>query len=320
MVTISKLQALRFLCCGFLVAPCLFAQENEPAKVPNFPAESNRWTLVGILNHSPLKEASGLAASRAHAGVLWTHNDGGAGANVFAIDSVTGAVLTTIPIPEIENLDWEDAMVVSPASGQHFTAIADIGDNEKRRRECSIHLFQESGTRALPSLTLQRTIRFHYPGGKRYDSEATAFDSRSGSILVFTKSKTETLLFSVSLDTKSKLTEASYLATLAKPASYPEANAVTALKRGIFGVSTTAADVSPDGRSLAVLTYTECLLYRRDGDEDWGTAAQRSPKVIALPAVYQAEALCFSADGSQLFITSENTPSPLYRIDIAGGE
>src|SRR5690606_1795107 len=39
-----------------------------------------------------LEEASGLAASRRHAGVLWMHNDSGGEPEVFAVDS-TGAVL-----------------------------------------------------------------------------------------------------------------------------------------------------------------------------------------------------------------------------------
>ena len=35
---------------------------------------------------TPLSEASGLAASRSHHGIFWTHNDSGGGSEVFGID------------------------------------------------------------------------------------------------------------------------------------------------------------------------------------------------------------------------------------------
>lgn len=297
------------------------AQESEDngSKHPAFPATSNGWQLASTINHLPLKEASGFVVSRAQLGMLWTHNDGGAGSNLFGVDIATGTVLVTTTIPEIPNLDWEDALAVSH-NGHYFIGIADLGDNEKRRRDCVIHLFKETAQREgkPPTVTLNRSIRFRYPDGKRYDSESAAFDPRSGNFLVLTKSKMETLLFEVALPAKptTATAEAKPITALAKPTAYPDVGAMISLKRGIFGASATAADISPDGNLLAVLTYTECLLYRRGSDEDWKTAAIRPPEVLSLPGVYQAEALCFSIDGAQLLVTSENTPSPLYRIAV----
>lgn len=43
-----------------------------------------------------ITESSGLAASRAHPGVYWTHNDSDDGPYVFAVDSRTGKTLATI--------------------------------------------------------------------------------------------------------------------------------------------------------------------------------------------------------------------------------
>ena len=313
---------MRFLC----YAACFFggvwpvtAQQQDTA--PAFPSVSNGWELAGTMNHAPLKEASGFAASTVHPGILWTHNDGGAGSNLFAIDSSTGAVVATAKVPNIPNLDWEDATAVL-LDDKHLIAIADIGDNEKRRLDCLIHLFQEKGSSDPgdpPAFSHYQSIRFCYPEGKRYDAESAAFDPVSGHFLVLTKLKTETLLFEVARPAKTDtLVDAKLIAALAKPAAYPETDsAMVSLKRGIFGVSATAADVSPDGRLLAVLTYTECLLYRRNSDEkEWQAAVQRAPQVVPLPAVYQAEALCFSNKGTELYVTSENSPSPLYKIAI----
>src|SRR3546814_18382547 len=67
----------------------------------------------------------------------------------------------------------------------------------------------------------------------------------------------------------------------------------------------TAADIAPDGRRLAVMTYNEVLLYRRRGDEPWADAVARKPAVHDLPWLPQAEALGWDAAGRGLYATGE---------------
>src|SRR5689334_19987313 len=43
-----------------------------------------------------ITESSGLAASRIHPGVYWTHNDSDDGAYLYAVDSRTGRTVATI--------------------------------------------------------------------------------------------------------------------------------------------------------------------------------------------------------------------------------
>lgn len=43
-----------------------------------------------------ITESSGLAASRAHPGIYWTHNDSDDGPYVYAVDSRTGKTVATI--------------------------------------------------------------------------------------------------------------------------------------------------------------------------------------------------------------------------------
>ena len=54
-------------------------------------------------------------------------------------------------------------------------------------------------------------------------------------------------------------------------------------------------------------------------------AAQQSPPNLvqadegladSILGMRQAEAMCFSTDGTKLFLTSEKLPAPLYRLDI----
>ena len=84
---------------------------------------------TGTVQNSSINEASGIAASRANANVLWTHNDSGDSARVFAMTSA-GTNLGTYSISGASAADWEDiAIGPGPLAGQQYLYIADIGDN-----------------------------------------------------------------------------------------------------------------------------------------------------------------------------------------------
>jgi hypothetical protein len=52
----------------------------------------------GRIDSSELDEASGLAASRLHPGILYSHNDNGDSPRLFAIDESTARVVATLNI------------------------------------------------------------------------------------------------------------------------------------------------------------------------------------------------------------------------------
>ena len=82
----------------------------------------------------------------------------------------------------------------------------------------------------------------------------------------------------------------------------------------------TAADLSPDGRTLAVLTYQDVLFYPRKAGETWAQAVARAPRIEPLPALLpQAEALTWSADGAGLYASGEFRPAPIFFLDPTGG-
>jgi hypothetical protein len=68
-----------------------------------------------------------------------------------------------------------------------------------------------------------------------------------------------------------------------------------------------------------VVTYKDAYLFRRPAGEDWATAFARSPQLIPLPPMRQAEAISFAADQRSLYVTSEGRPAPLYRLDWQAG-
>jgi hypothetical protein len=75
-------------------------------------------------------------------------------------------------------------------------------------------------------------------------------------------------------------------------------------------------DISPDGRQAAVITYRSLYLFERVDDESWIEAFQRPPREIVGPPGSQDEAVGFSADGRAVFVTAEESPAPLYRLEL----
>src|SRR5687767_4675893 len=77
---------------------------------PAFDRESSQYAepqTMGRIESGEIKESSGIAASRCQQNVLWTHNDSGDDAFIFAIDQ-TGKDLGTWKVENAKNLDWED--------------------------------------------------------------------------------------------------------------------------------------------------------------------------------------------------------------------
>ncbi len=62
-----------------------------------------------------IAESSGLAVSRRTPGLLWSHNDSGSAAVLFALDT-TGTVRGRVRVP-IRALDWEDVSAARCPSG-----------------------------------------------------------------------------------------------------------------------------------------------------------------------------------------------------------
>ena len=93
----------------------------------SFPRVARTGTL-----HSPrVTESSGVAASRAHPGVLWTHNDSGDDAYVYATD-LAGADRGLVRIRGARAVDWEDiALGPCPTRRGACLYIADTGDKRE---------------------------------------------------------------------------------------------------------------------------------------------------------------------------------------------
>ncbi len=269
--------------------------------------------LAGVMLDPQLGEISGLAASRRHADVLWMHDDGGNPERLFAVGT-DGSRLATFRIEGVTKTDWED-IAAFEMDGRHYLLIADTGDNGGLRRTLQLHVVEEPAKIENARLRPAWSIAFRWPDGPR-DCEAVAVDAARGQILLISKKRQPPQLFALPLQPPKDL--AVQTATrLGDLAGVPQPDA-QALKRNAqrarLDSQVTAADVSPDGRTLAVMTYRYLLLYARRDDEDWAQATARAPRFEPLPWLPQAEALGWSPDGRHLYATGEFIPAPLYRI------
>ena len=267
--------------------------------------------LSGMLLDPQLSEISGLAASAQHRNVLWLHNDGGDG-RLFAV-STGGRRLATFGIDGVTRTDWED-MAAFELDGRRYLLVADTGDNGGLRRTLQLHVIQEPAKLRNARLAPAWSIVFRWPDGAR-DCEAVAVDAARGQILLVSKKRVPAELFVLPLrpvgDGVLTATRVGELAGIPQPDAERLRQSP---RRARLDNQVTAAAVSPDGRTLAVMTYRHLLLYPRQPGDRWVRAVARPAKASQLPWLHQAEALDFSADGKSLYATSEFIPAPLYRI------
>ena len=110
-------------------------------------AESSRCSawgapdVVATVSDPELDEISGLVVSRRHAGVLWVHEDSGAGPVLTAL-STDGASLATLTLRDASSVDWED-LAIAPCGEADCLWVGDFGDNSERRTDVQLLRIQE---------------------------------------------------------------------------------------------------------------------------------------------------------------------------------
>ncbi|MCE2612368.1 hypothetical protein LVD13_05235 [Flavobacteriaceae bacterium D16] len=140
-------------------------------------------SLLGTLPQE-IQETSGLVI---HNGKVYTHNDSGAYALLYELDTLNLAIRRTIQINGAENVDWEDL-----AKDDTYLYIGDIGNNLGNRRDLTIYrvLLAELDTE---NTVTAESIRFSYADQTVFDSgtnsdwDAEALICYGNELLIFTK-------------------------------------------------------------------------------------------------------------------------------------
>ena len=275
------------------------ARSTAAKKKPTRPVLCGRLraTVTGHVAAPDAKELSGLALSRTQANVLWTHNDSGDSARVFAIDAA-GKLLAQLAVPGAENVDWED-IAVGPAGDLY---AADIGDNLAKRASVVVYRVPEPKVTgaAAPAQTGPATrYELRYPDGAR-DAEALLVDPRTGALTIVSKSFGGT----------------AGVYTAAKPsATGPTTLTRTGTLSLGIGEAVTAGDVSADGRTVALRTYDRAFVWSKTPKASVAATLRRrscSPAVSLLNEG-QGEALALSRHGTSFFTVPEGANPALRR-------
>ncbi len=273
-------------------------------------------TRTGWLASNNLNEASGMQASYSRDGDFFVHNDDGEPV-IYAIDS-TGADVGSVIIVPAQNKDWEDITSI-PVDDGRWLVIGDIGDNWSKRKSIKLYFIDEPQTgkndRYAGRQELKHWISLNYPDGPR-DCESMAYDPVNKQILFLSKRDKPPRLYAIDLVTALSENHAE-LTLLGTTSSF---RPPTIADRAKWGGRTdwisqpTGFDISADGSEAVVITYRSLYRFRRQPDEDWLTAMQRKPvEVVGFSAV-QNEAIAYSVDGKEIYVTTEKRPAPIHRV------
>ena len=238
-----------------VAALALGASASSPAPAP-LPASDpweyrrpERAARTGTFADAELKESSGVAASRAHAGLLWTIEDSHNDPVVFATDTL-GSIRGSFRITGAGNVDWE-AIAVGPCLAGHCLYVGDIGDNLARRDRVTVYRVAEPAPSLAGPAVAAESLSIAYPDGA-HDAEAL-FVTADGTMVIVTKGRNEAVrAFRV-------------------PAKAWHGGRTTAEAIGMLPITTdrtsgrlvTDAALAPDGRLIAVRTYRDVYFFTR---------------------------------------------------------
>ncbi|MEO8200800.1 MAG: hypothetical protein ABI679_09795 [Gemmatimonadota bacterium] len=218
--------------------------------------DTARVELRSPLENPRLTESSALVRSRTQAGVLWTLNDSGNPAELFAIDTL-GHNLGVFGIEGADNRDWE-SLGYAQCGARMCLYIGDTGDNLARYPAVNIYRVPEPVVRRGTAGGMVRptgVLTAIYPDGPR-DVEAM-FLSSVGDLYLISKGRSHGVrLYRIPAKTWSTPTAR---ATAEEIGELP----IPAKNGGYWHV--TDASISDDGERVAVRTYGFIYFFRLEG-------------------------------------------------------
>ncbi len=276
--------------CAFVLALSLplSAEQREFAQ----------GVCTGHIRSGKLREASGIVASRQNAGILWMHNDSGAGAELFAIME-SGETVATYRVTGASARDWEDiALGPGPEDGQDYLYIGDIGDNRAKRPSIIVYRVPEprisgKGPSSMQTTSPARALRLTYPDGP-HDAETLLADPLTGDLYIITKRDWLSIVYR---------------------APYPHSTTKQILLERValmpwgFAVG---GDISADGHSILVRGYSSASVFKRPAKGPLWQAFLDPSTLVPLQKEEQGEAICFNPQGTGYYTTSEGKNQPIY--------
>lgn len=271
-----------------------------------------------VLTDPRITESSGLATSST-GDLVYTHNDSGDEARVFAVGP-DGRTRTTYVLPGVEPRDWEDMARGPDEQGRSSLWIGDIGDNNAVRDQgLLVHRVLEPQPSDQETVTTEppTSFRLRYPDGPG-DAETLLVHPTTGRLYLVTKPLAGTARVYAAPETL----DPDGPNLLEQVAEAPTRITGTPGGPGIGGLANvlvTAGDISPDGSRVALRTYTDVYEWSVPGD-DVAAAFDGEPTVTPLPEQRQGEGLAYTVDGEAVLVSTEGAGSAVDRVPLRRDE
>jgi hypothetical protein len=248
----------------------------------------------GRMDEALVPECSGLVQSLRYNGVFWALSDSRGPQTIVPV-TANGKLARgwsgPVRVEGWKNYDWEDLAL----DGEGNLIIADVGNNLGTRQQLMLHFVREPKPGAK-SVKPSRTLRVHFEDQKTaspdYDCEAVFV--AGGRVYFLTKHRT---------DNKTRLYRLVGEST-------KSSNPLRLVDSFDIGGMVTAADTSPDGKRVAVLTYTALWVF--DYDARSGSIFRSGIRKLPIFA-WQAEAVAFDGNNS---VVIGNEEGQLFRVGL----
>ncbi|MCX4636794.1 hypothetical protein QT196_24270 [Streptomyces sp. P9-2B-2] len=272
---------MRSLLCAAGAAGILWSAAVVPAAAD----EPDGFTI----GDPRITEASGLAASRTHPGIYWTHNDSDDGPYIYAVDGKSGRTVARITLRGIGTPRDVEAISVGPDGDLY---VGDIGDNLGGSwNHVWIYRFPEP--KRLRDATVTATqFDVKYADGPR-DAEALMVHPKTGRVYIASKK------------------QGGGGALYAGPRRLTTSGVNTFRKVDPVDLWVTDGAFSPDGTRLVLRSYFGARIYR------WQDGRPKDLGSVGVPVQQQGEAVTFTADGRTLMYGSEGADSAVEPVGLS---
>ncbi len=309
---------------GFVVATLLmggvgWAVQTRATVAPLVP--------VAQVKHPPIDEMSGIIKSRRYANTYWVHNDSGDVPRLFAIRADgslivpawrSGSFFGDTPVDGKQaypgvgvslaaNYDWEDIAI-----DDDTLYVGDVGNNGNARRDLGVYVIPEPNPAAVDGTRILKWLPVAYPDQKEYPPSDWRYDCEA---LFVVRHK---LYFLTKWRKGSSIGEPGVGASLYR-LDTQQTDRTNVLKlvesQPDLGGWVTAASVSPDGKTLAVLCQApEQSVWLFDISGGGDRFLSRPARRLVFTGAKQCEAICFEGPDT-LLVTNEQRD--LFRLRVA---
>ncbi len=304
----AKSTYLTFACC--ILSLIIHAQSTIlTVQLP----ESDALDLVEYarIPEYAATEVSGIVKSRFYEDVYWMLNDSGDEPRIIPVHSNGETIGSYRPseikgqfIREASNSDWEDIAI----DDEGFIYICDVGNNCNCRKDLVIYKVIETDPGKRINKVFQK-IFFRYPDQQNFPAENQDFNFDSEGVFVANEK--------IYVLSKNRSNSFTTLYRLDDEDPF-QINTLTELSSFDIQGQVTAADASPDGKRIAILTYTGIWLFEALADDNYFEGRMwwrpiNNTFVDGRPQ-QQVESICFKDEDT--LIIADELEGRLYEVNI----